>query len=193
MSVGALDGDPGVRVTLQEVRGVPTAQRFGPPAVARDAARLLRALRASATAAVVRHRGRRRPPAPGRVLRQREPGPRARRSTTPSSSAERRVATRECGLMYICHCRAVSDRTIRAEIELGAVDEDEIGDRCGAGTRCGSCVDEIRRSVPRGQARSAAHTRARRWVIVRVSASDRRARFAPCKVTPRSSSCSTRS
>jgi bacterioferritin-associated ferredoxin len=47
--------------------------------------------------------------------------------------------------MYICHCRAVSDRAIRAEIELGAVDEEDIGDRCGAGTRCGSCVDEIRR------------------------------------------------
>ena len=47
--------------------------------------------------------------------------------------------------MYVCHCRGVSDRTIRAEIELGAVDEDDIGDRCGAGTRCGSCVDEIRR------------------------------------------------
>jgi len=47
--------------------------------------------------------------------------------------------------MYICHCRAVSDRTIRAEIELGAIDEDDIGDRCGAGTRCGSCLDEIRR------------------------------------------------
>jgi len=47
--------------------------------------------------------------------------------------------------MYICHCRAVSDRTIRAEIELGAEDEDDIGDRCGAGTRCGSCLDEIRR------------------------------------------------
>jgi bacterioferritin-associated ferredoxin len=47
--------------------------------------------------------------------------------------------------MYICHCQAVSDRTIRAELELGAVDEDDIGDRCGAGTRCGSCLDEIRR------------------------------------------------
>jgi bacterioferritin-associated ferredoxin len=47
--------------------------------------------------------------------------------------------------MYVCHCQAVSDRTIRAEIELGAVDEDDIGHRCGAGTRCGSCLDEIRR------------------------------------------------
>jgi bacterioferritin-associated ferredoxin len=47
--------------------------------------------------------------------------------------------------MYVCHCHAISDRTIRAEIELGAVDEDDIGDRCGAGTRCGSCVEEIRR------------------------------------------------
>jgi bacterioferritin-associated ferredoxin len=47
--------------------------------------------------------------------------------------------------MYVCHCHAVSDRAIKAEIELGAIDEDDVGDRCGAGTRCGSCLDEIRR------------------------------------------------
>ena len=47
--------------------------------------------------------------------------------------------------MYVCHCRAVTDRAIRAEIELGAVDADDVSDRCGAGTRCGSCLDEIRR------------------------------------------------
>jgi bacterioferritin-associated ferredoxin len=47
--------------------------------------------------------------------------------------------------MYVCHCHSVSDRTIRAEIELGAINEDEVGDRCGAGTHCGSCLDEIRR------------------------------------------------
>jgi bacterioferritin-associated ferredoxin len=47
--------------------------------------------------------------------------------------------------MYVCHCHAVSDRTIRAELESGALDEGDIGDRCGAGTRCGSCVNEIRR------------------------------------------------
>jgi bacterioferritin-associated ferredoxin len=47
--------------------------------------------------------------------------------------------------MYICHCHAVSDRTIRSEVELGALDEFDIADRCKAGTRCGSCVDEIRR------------------------------------------------
>ncbi len=47
--------------------------------------------------------------------------------------------------MYVCHCRAVSDSTIRVEIELGALDADEVSDRCGAGTRCGSCLDEIRR------------------------------------------------
>jgi bacterioferritin-associated ferredoxin len=47
--------------------------------------------------------------------------------------------------MYVCSCHAVSDRTIRAEIERGAVDEFDIADRCGAGTHCGSCVDEVRR------------------------------------------------
>jgi bacterioferritin-associated ferredoxin len=42
--------------------------------------------------------------------------------------------------MVICHCFAVNDRAIRAEIEAGALDADELAARCGAGTRCGSCV-----------------------------------------------------
>jgi len=42
--------------------------------------------------------------------------------------------------MVICHCFAVNDRAIRAEIEAGVLDADELAARCGAGTRCGSCV-----------------------------------------------------
>lgn len=41
--------------------------------------------------------------------------------------------------MVVCHCNAVNDRVIRAEIEAGVLDADELADRCGAGTRCGSC------------------------------------------------------
>lgn len=41
--------------------------------------------------------------------------------------------------MMVCHCQAVSDRQIRDEIEAGAIDADELADRCGAGARCGSC------------------------------------------------------
>jgi bacterioferritin-associated ferredoxin len=45
--------------------------------------------------------------------------------------------------MVICHCEAVNDRVIRAEIEAGALHVDEVAERCGAGTRCGSCVTVI--------------------------------------------------
>lgn len=43
----------------------------------------------------------------------------------------------------VCHCRTVNDQQIRAEIEAGALDADEVADRCGAGSRCGSCVPVV--------------------------------------------------
>jgi bacterioferritin-associated ferredoxin len=45
--------------------------------------------------------------------------------------------------MIVCHCEVVSDRRIRAEVEAGARTIDEIGEGCGAGTRCGSCRPTI--------------------------------------------------
>ena len=45
--------------------------------------------------------------------------------------------------MMVCHCHAVNDREIRAEIEAGAMDADQLGDRCGAGTRCGNCLPVV--------------------------------------------------
>jgi bacterioferritin-associated ferredoxin len=45
--------------------------------------------------------------------------------------------------MIVCHCHVVSDRRIRREVQSGACDTDEVGDRCGAGTRCGSCRPTI--------------------------------------------------
>jgi bacterioferritin-associated ferredoxin len=47
--------------------------------------------------------------------------------------------------MIVCHCRAVSDRAIRAEIELGAAREDELTERCGAGGHCGGCLPALQR------------------------------------------------
>jgi bacterioferritin-associated ferredoxin len=45
--------------------------------------------------------------------------------------------------VIVCHCEVVSDRVIRAEVDRGALTADEIGDLCGAGTRCGSCRPTI--------------------------------------------------
>jgi len=48
--------------------------------------------------------------------------------------------------MMVCHCHAVNDQQIRAEIESGALDADELAVRCGAGSACGACqpvVEEI--------------------------------------------------
>lgn len=41
--------------------------------------------------------------------------------------------------MFVCHCRAVTDRTIRGAIEAGAVDTRSLARQCGAGSRCGGC------------------------------------------------------
>ena len=45
--------------------------------------------------------------------------------------------------MYICHCRAVTDRRLRAALEEGARDPDDLGRRCGAGTGCGGCLPAL--------------------------------------------------
>ncbi|HAF68533.1 MAG TPA: (2Fe-2S)-binding protein [Acidimicrobiaceae bacterium] len=51
--------------------------------------------------------------------------------------------------MVVCHCLAVNDSTIRELLDSGALSVEEIGTRCGAGTECGSCVEQVRRlAVP---------------------------------------------
>ena len=47
--------------------------------------------------------------------------------------------------MVVCHCRAVNDSTIRELLDSGALSVEEIGTRCGAGTECGACVEQVRR------------------------------------------------
>ena len=41
--------------------------------------------------------------------------------------------------MVVCHCKAVNDKAIVAEILSGALDVDDVAARCGAGSRCGGC------------------------------------------------------
>ncbi|MGH9118896.1 MAG: (2Fe-2S)-binding protein [Acidimicrobiales bacterium] len=41
--------------------------------------------------------------------------------------------------MYICHCNAVTDASIRSAIDGGARTIDEVSARCRAGTGCGGC------------------------------------------------------
>jgi bacterioferritin-associated ferredoxin len=57
--------------------------------------------------------------------------------------------------MIVCHCRALSDRVIRAAIEAAA-DEDDLAQRCGAGGKCGGCVPALRRLIAEHKTRDTA-------------------------------------
>ena len=46
--------------------------------------------------------------------------------------------------VLVCVCHPTSDRDLEAVIDDGARTLQEIGQRCGAGTGCGACVDELR-------------------------------------------------
>lgn len=45
--------------------------------------------------------------------------------------------------MYACICHAVTETELDATIEAGATTEEAVGDACGAGTGCGSCLERI--------------------------------------------------
>lgn len=45
--------------------------------------------------------------------------------------------------MYVCVCKAVSDKEIRQLIQGGARSTAEIERQCGAGGDCGSCVGDL--------------------------------------------------
>ena len=45
--------------------------------------------------------------------------------------------------MYVCICARVRECELRTAIRQGADTEDSVGDACGAGTGCGSCLDRI--------------------------------------------------
>ena len=45
--------------------------------------------------------------------------------------------------MYVCICARVRECELRTAIRSGARTEGTVGDACGAGTGCGSCLDRI--------------------------------------------------
>ena len=45
--------------------------------------------------------------------------------------------------MYVCGCRAVTDREVHDAVQAGARSAAEVAERCGAGSRCGNCVDLV--------------------------------------------------
>lgn len=49
--------------------------------------------------------------------------------------------------MIVCLCKAVSSRTIQAEIRRGNCTVKGIATACQAGTGCGACVQQIRELI----------------------------------------------
>ena len=47
--------------------------------------------------------------------------------------------------MYVCLCRAVTDRAVRRAVARGAGCVEDLVASCGAGARCGGCHDELQR------------------------------------------------
>jgi bacterioferritin-associated ferredoxin len=45
--------------------------------------------------------------------------------------------------VFVCICARVRECEVRSAIKLGAHSEDAVGDACGAGTHCGTCLDRI--------------------------------------------------
>ena len=45
--------------------------------------------------------------------------------------------------MYVCICARVRECEVRAVIRCGARTEEAVGDMCGAGTGCGTCLDHV--------------------------------------------------
>lgn len=45
--------------------------------------------------------------------------------------------------VFVCICERVRECEIRSVIRAGNRCEDSVGDACGAGTGCGTCLDRI--------------------------------------------------
>jgi bacterioferritin-associated ferredoxin len=45
--------------------------------------------------------------------------------------------------VYACVCFSITEEEIQDEISAGASTEEELGERCGAGTSCGTCVERL--------------------------------------------------
>lgn len=58
--------------------------------------------------------------------------------------------------MYICLCRAVTDKQIRTSVENGASSFREVREELDVGTCCGRCVPEARELIDQALSQLAA-------------------------------------
>jgi len=49
--------------------------------------------------------------------------------------------------LYVCICAAVTETEVHACLDGGAGTVEEIGERCSAGTGCGTCLDRLEAMV----------------------------------------------
>jgi bacterioferritin-associated ferredoxin len=63
--------------------------------------------------------------------------------------------------VILCLCHAVSDREVDDLIRRGAQTAAAVGQMCGAGTDCGSCVEAIEERICRGTGSRCAGPQAR--------------------------------
>ena len=49
--------------------------------------------------------------------------------------------------MLVCHCKAVTDRAIRAAVRNGAQTVSDVARSCGAGGHCGGCQDAVQELI----------------------------------------------
>jgi bacterioferritin-associated ferredoxin len=56
----------------------------------------------------------------------------------------------EVASMYVCICKAVTDKTVQAAIDDGADTVEAVTRACRAGGDCGSCHDMIEGMIERG-------------------------------------------
>jgi bacterioferritin-associated ferredoxin len=57
--------------------------------------------------------------------------------------------------MYVCICKGINDRVVRACIRDGARTVHEVGLGCGAGTDCGACRGTIADLIEEHEERAA--------------------------------------
>jgi len=55
--------------------------------------------------------------------------------------------------MIVCHCKGVSDRSIRQAVRAGARSSRQVVRACGAGSRCGGCRPMIEEIIDREHSR----------------------------------------
>jgi bacterioferritin-associated ferredoxin len=68
--------------------------------------------------------------------------------------------------LIVCQCRRITDRQVRAAVERGADDLEDLAFACGAGTDCRGCRETLEALLEDGRAARPAAGDPRRLVVV---------------------------